>query len=318
MIGRHEQALREPASGPAAELTLAMNEADKFALVPRPPGGLEKAEAGAKRVLAGMVADTLALAPQAKAGAPSVGFRLGAYAWREPDYRQILMWAEQTGKRPEAIIQRLVEMKSSFADGRLLEVKWDEGSMLIRRMRFVTGLGIRVFHLCGGGRTIGIVSTFKNSPPGVTPMDCEVSEIHLQGLSELEVLAVSQQNLRELDLSGTPKIKKLYCESNVLTRLNLQGCKDLEEILARNNQLAELDLSNLPALQVLECGQNELRHLDLSGVPALEVLDCGENTAGVYGWDRIEVLDITPLHHLKKLKFDKGKTRLIQRPDQHF
>jgi CheY-like chemotaxis protein len=39
-----------------------MNEADNFALVPRPPDALEKAEPGAKRILSGMVADTLALA----------------------------------------------------------------------------------------------------------------------------------------------------------------------------------------------------------------------------------------------------------------
>jgi hypothetical protein len=39
-----------------------MNKRDNFALVPRPPGALEKAEPGAKRVLAGMVQDALALA----------------------------------------------------------------------------------------------------------------------------------------------------------------------------------------------------------------------------------------------------------------
>lgn len=47
----------------------AMNERDNFALVPRRPGALEKAEPGAKRILSGMVADTLALVkkePQSK------------------------------------------------------------------------------------------------------------------------------------------------------------------------------------------------------------------------------------------------------------
>lgn len=39
-----------------------MNEADNFALVPRPPVALEKAEPGARRILSSMVADTLALA----------------------------------------------------------------------------------------------------------------------------------------------------------------------------------------------------------------------------------------------------------------
>jgi len=38
-----------------------MNDAENFALVPRPSGALEKAEPGARRILSGMVADTLAL-----------------------------------------------------------------------------------------------------------------------------------------------------------------------------------------------------------------------------------------------------------------
>lgn len=39
-----------------------MNERNDFALVPRPPGALEKAEPRAKRILSGIVTDTLALA----------------------------------------------------------------------------------------------------------------------------------------------------------------------------------------------------------------------------------------------------------------
>lgn len=39
-----------------------MNEKNDFALVPRPPDALEKVEPGAKHILSGMVADTLALA----------------------------------------------------------------------------------------------------------------------------------------------------------------------------------------------------------------------------------------------------------------
>jgi TPR repeat protein len=44
-----------------------MNETNEFALVPRPPSAIEKAESGAKRVLAGMVADVLAVATLADA-----------------------------------------------------------------------------------------------------------------------------------------------------------------------------------------------------------------------------------------------------------
>ena len=46
-----------------------MNEKNNLALVTRPPRALEKAEPGAKRILSGMVADTLALAPATDAEA---------------------------------------------------------------------------------------------------------------------------------------------------------------------------------------------------------------------------------------------------------
>lgn len=39
-----------------------MNQKDNFTLVPRPPASLQKAEPGTRRILFGMVADTLALA----------------------------------------------------------------------------------------------------------------------------------------------------------------------------------------------------------------------------------------------------------------
>jgi DNA-binding NtrC family response regulator len=47
-----------------------MNEKNNLALVPRPPGVLEKAEPGAKRILSGMVSDTLALARQGPSRKP--------------------------------------------------------------------------------------------------------------------------------------------------------------------------------------------------------------------------------------------------------
>jgi hypothetical protein len=47
-----------------------MNEKDNFALVPKPPGLLEKADRGAKRILSDMVADTLALVRKRQGAGP--------------------------------------------------------------------------------------------------------------------------------------------------------------------------------------------------------------------------------------------------------
>ncbi len=255
-----------------------MNNNDNFALVLRPSSALEKAAPGAKRILSDMVADTLVLTKK---------FQLGKYEWCEPDYRQILIWANELHKSPEVIIQRLVETKSFFKAGRLIEVHWDDGSFPIQKFIFARGLQIKMFHVLGGARTIGIINSWK--APGVGAADFEVSEINLDGLSELEVLAVSSQNLKELNLRHTPKLKRLFCQSNFLTKLDLSLSHELVE---------------------LWCPSNELTELDLSAATKLEELDCSSNQIGE--------LDIRPLSSLKKLKYDAGHTRLIQHLDQHF
>ena len=47
-----------------------MNEKDNFALVPKPPSAVEKAAPGAKRILSGMAADTLALVKPVRLDSP--------------------------------------------------------------------------------------------------------------------------------------------------------------------------------------------------------------------------------------------------------
>jgi CheY-like chemotaxis protein len=51
---------------------MSENETKNFALVPRPPSALEKMEPGAKRILSGMVADTLALVRKTKSQTPRI------------------------------------------------------------------------------------------------------------------------------------------------------------------------------------------------------------------------------------------------------
>ena len=59
-----------------------MKEANNFALVPKQPSSLEKAEPGSKRILCGMVADTLALAKKEQAADSMISVAM--YGWGEP------------------------------------------------------------------------------------------------------------------------------------------------------------------------------------------------------------------------------------------
>ena len=35
-------------------------------------------------------------------------FRVGDYEWCDPDYRQILVWARETGLKPEEVVARYI------------------------------------------------------------------------------------------------------------------------------------------------------------------------------------------------------------------
>lgn len=74
-----------------------MNEKDNFALVPRPPSAVEKAEPGAKLILSGMVADTLAIAWQ-KTGTIEAIFRRGLESQKRGEHAQAFRFYKQAAE----------------------------------------------------------------------------------------------------------------------------------------------------------------------------------------------------------------------------
>ena len=174
-----------------------MNEKNDFALVPRPPSAVEKAEPGAKRVLAGMVGDTLALANKAQIKPGEAIFRIGEYEWCEPDYCQILIWAKALNLDPAEVIQRLLVEKddvrpewvqTKFADGVLQKLDWNFELLPLRRFEWVRGLAMT--HICLSG-----------------PMQ-EPTALALQ-IPSLTHLRCCTLRLTELELSGVPGLGEL-------------------------------------------------------------------------------------------------------------
>src|ERR1700722_19470516 len=55
--------------------------------------------------------------------------KIGEYEWCEPDYRQILLWADQLSLPPEEIIRRLLDRRNLFllyTDEEIANPKWQE------------------------------------------------------------------------------------------------------------------------------------------------------------------------------------------------
>lgn len=82
-----------------------MSKKSDLALVPRLPSAIEKAGAGPKRILAGMVADTLALMP-ARSNAEAEGWlEKGNSYYESEDYAEAVKWYRKAAEQGLAVAQ---------------------------------------------------------------------------------------------------------------------------------------------------------------------------------------------------------------------
>ena len=234
-----------------------------------------------------MVSDTLALATREQRSLAPTKFRIGDYEWCEPDYRQILIWAEETGLKPEEVIIRLLDQQGFvnfkeplFADGKLLKVNLDLRLFPYGRMVWLSGLEIT--HL----RFIGASDTATLSDVGPLPLPRLVNLTYtrlrlpildLTTVPQLEELQCSETRLEKIRLDCVPKLTILRCESNELAELKLDQTPNLIILVCADNRLTQLNLSGLNRLWIVFCGGNKISKLTLTDLPSLEQLDCENN-----------------------------------------
>lgn len=269
-----------------------MSERGNFALVRRPPSSVEKAGAGARRIQSVIVADTLALVKKRQATPVATKFRIGQYEWCEPDYRQILIWAEALGLKPEEVVERLLEGprrtaesvlgQTRFEDGRLVEVCWDFDVLPLWEFEVVEALETAVLTFATHpGRRPRIQTRRlwlpKLSGLHIDGMDVTEGVCDLSGVPNLTSFSCQDAQIKELDLSKVPHLEHLYCWGNRLSELDLSVVPDLRELWCERNQISDLELSKVPRLDLLHCGGNRLSELDLSLIPSLNSLCCSGN-----------------------------------------
>lgn len=292
-----------------------MTEEDNVALVHRPPSSVETAGAGSNRIQSTMVADTLALARKQLSTPVAAKFRIGAYEWCEPDYRQILAWAKALSLSPEEVIECLLRggrqtegswVETRFENGRLLKISWDADLLRLPELRLGHGLMTTHFAISAKAAWWGALelqlphlthlaflvnasgpSLDLSGCPRLQWLDCSFSRIsHLDLISApnlIELYCVGN-DIEELDLSPVPRLTRLNCMSGGvgckvkgLKRLTMPRSPDLTYLECCYNSLSRLDLSGVPCLTYLGCNENHLEELDLSPVPRLVSLTCGAN-----------------------------------------
>lgn len=257
-----------------------MGEEKTNALIIRPSEAIEKTSTGARDILSTIVSDALELAR--RNSSTEARFRIGNYDLREPDYRQILLWANALNLEAAEIIRRmkmgrdetmlsahsrlsqygresyygLESIETRIEDGSIVTLVWDFSLLPLTEFWWVDGLGIREASFIGR----------SPSPP------CLQLKLPL-----LTFLKCRDLGLTEIDLSFVPRLTKLWCDDNQLTNLDLSHVPELTRLGCSDNQLTELDLSRVDNLYWLWCSSNQLTNLDLSSIPRLTVLDCSCN-----------------------------------------
>ena len=257
-----------------------MSEDEVKALVPRPSGELQRVGSGPGRLLSRVVSDALGFARSA--ALQGARFRLGDFEFREPDYRQIEIWAECLGVSADEVLRCLMA-SSVEVDNDAYRFRLADGS--------IEALVFDASHFDWPGGQLNL-----SSVPRLVTLWCnrtQLTELNLWGLPELQALQCVRNQLTELELSGVAGLEELWCYDNQLTWLDLSGVPELQVLGCGDNRLSDLDLSSVPGLNWLNCDGNKLTQLDLSNVPWLSDLTCGRN--------RLTELDLSVVPELTRL-----------------
>ena len=125
-----------------------MKKDNNNGLIHRPTTEITKQGGGTSPVIARMSQDVLDRA--------NARFRLGEYLLREPDYNQILLWAEAMDMSPEQLLEHLCEgyrfeedIKFVVEHGSIVSCVWDFEHLPLLPNTWLDGLRLRVLAFTG-------------------------------------------------------------------------------------------------------------------------------------------------------------------------
>ena len=309
------------------------DDKDARSLIPLPDVTLAVARQEPRRVLTEMVEQTLALARQVPL------FKIGEYEWCEPDYRQILIWAEALDLEPEEVIRRLLnerslfwtwsgtgdsvkfsdpdpqesggnhyryENETAFQNGRLVSLNWDFDLLPLAVFEWVEGLDIEHLRIVTRPTRANPISQLRLSLPKLRSVDCDhigIENLDLSQVPFLEVLSCGGNRLIQLDLSNVHSLQQLFCWENGLETIDLSKVPNLTTLECSNNPLGELNLSGLLSLEEVFCSECRLTCLNLSALPKLRNLECWDN--------QLEDLDLSGAPDLESLYCSGNRLRKL-------
>lgn len=236
-------------------------------------------------------------------------FRIGELLLCEPDYQQILRWAEDTKQTPENVLDALAistdshrfpdrryPVRFEIINGAIKSLAYDPEYLSIRKFRWVSGLQIETLaihrHMPKWDTNEALLSVRNLSLTGLKIPGLDLSQTPDPQEFNLDQ-PISLETTSEFDLSRTPNLHALICCRDKLTSLDLTPVPRLQYLDCTENRLQSLDLSPVPELARLDCSGNRLQSLHVPFAPELARLDCEANHLGLL--DLISVPKLTEL-----------------------
>ncbi len=311
------------------------DDENNSSLVPPPDASLATARPESGRLLSEMNAELLATARGPL-------FKIGEYEWCEPDYRQILIWAETLELEPEEVIRRLLNERSlfwtwsgtgdsvrfyeslsaeggkhyrydketTFQNGKFVSLNWDFDLLPLTVFEWVEGLDIEHLRIVTKPTKANPISHLHMSMPKLRSVDCDhlgIENLNLSQVPSLEALSCGGNRLAQLDLSNVHSLQQLFCWENNLETIDLSKVPNLKTLECSNNPLGELDLSNILSLEEVFCSECRLTSLNLPTLPKLRDLECFSN--------QLETLEPADAPNLESLNCSGNRLMYLNLPD---
>lgn len=121
-----------------------------------------------------------------------------------------------------------------------------------------------------------------------------VTSIDVNGLSQLQQLKCSKNNISTLVVNGLTQLTHLDCSYNMLTSLDLIGLTNLTHLNYGSNQLSNLNMTGLVNITQLNCSRNNISTLNVVNMPNLTTLNCSQNLLTTLNLSGLNL--ITKLH----------------------
>lgn len=262
------------------------------------------ATSGPRRILSGMVSDSLTVASQV--ALPKL-YRIGEYEFCELDYQQLSIWSKKSNLSLELLLHHLInpecEVESIYdmpsfriKDGSIKSLVFNGNLIQLDSFEWQNNLKIESLAVIGRFPTWGnsMMVELKNLSIGEDDYHYTIYENPNVNIKISEISEI---------LKTTPNLTKLCIRSLGISSINLNHTPLLEIINLSKNPISSIDVRPLQKLKHLDVSETDLYAIDLGFNVSLDEL--------LVYCTNIEILDLQCNEKLRKINIGSKIRKIL-------